>query len=635
MPWLWSLALSLFLGAPCAVAMGDAYLAELIQQAHRKRLAEREEWHSLLHYKPNLLLPGVHSLADDPEFFNAEDGKENPEAELDATLASFFSTEEQTDTSQHPQCAFIARYHWLNQELEFDSRRLTKQDCKHFNEWRKGLNPQELTLIFPSAYLNNPSSMYGHTLLRIDARDQDKRTRLLAYAINYAAPAGADNGVMFAIKGLLGGYAGEFSLMPYYLKVREYTDLENRDIWEYRLNFTPEEIDRLLMHAWELAPIYFDYYFFDENCSYHLLSLFDVARPGMKLTDRFRWWALPVDTVRATVEQEGLLKEVIYRPASSTILQYRMASMSPEQLRWANNLASGEVSFDESPEQPLSWEERVDVLEIAQGYLGYLIASGKRNHADDKQRAHELLTARSRINQVSSPPEIPTPKTRPEQGHPTSRLAFGAGKHDGRRFIEFRIRPTYHDLLDAESGYVRGAEINFFSLKLRQFEDSDRIRLEELIPIEIVSLSPRDPFFKPLSWKVNVAAVRKHLSDDHDPLVFRLNGGTGFSLDVGGKSLFYCMLESTLDVSHELDKGYALAAGPSVGWLQDLTSRWKFHLFARTQHFGLGDVHTAHDLVFEQRVSLTKQTAIRLFLSRESEFGRYWSSGGLAWHYYF
>jgi len=64
-------------------------------------------------------------------------------------------------------------------------------------------------LIFPAAYLNNPSSMYGHTLLRIDARDQDEKTRLLAYAINYAANTDETNGILFALNGLIGGYTGE------------------------------------------------------------------------------------------------------------------------------------------------------------------------------------------------------------------------------------------------------------------------------------------------------------------------------------------------------------------------------------------------------------------------------------------
>ena len=61
--------------------------------------------------------------------------------------------------------------------------------------------------------------------------------------------------------------------------------LENRDVWEYELNLEPHEIERLLAHTWELGFTRFDYYFFDENCSYHLLSLLDVARPGVELTD--------------------------------------------------------------------------------------------------------------------------------------------------------------------------------------------------------------------------------------------------------------------------------------------------------------------------------------------------------------
>ncbi|MEX0698773.1 MAG: heavy metal translocating P-type ATPase, partial [Acidimicrobiia bacterium] len=69
----------------------------------------------------------------------------------------------------------------------FDPKRLPRLECKRFREWRAALNAKGLTLVFASAYINNPSSMYGHTLLRVDARDQDERTRLLAYTINFAA----------------------------------------------------------------------------------------------------------------------------------------------------------------------------------------------------------------------------------------------------------------------------------------------------------------------------------------------------------------------------------------------------------------------------------------------------------------
>jgi hypothetical protein len=92
----------------------------------------------------------------------------------------------------------------------------------------------------------------------------------------------------YPVRGIFGGYRGYFSTIPYYLKVQEYRDIENRDIWEYRLNLTEPQIRRLLMHAWELGNASFDYYFFKENCSYHLLSLLEYADPSLHLTDQFR-----------------------------------------------------------------------------------------------------------------------------------------------------------------------------------------------------------------------------------------------------------------------------------------------------------------------------------------------------------
>ncbi len=129
-------------------------------------------------------------------------------------------------------------------------------------------------------------------------------------------------GRAFAFKGLFGLYHGKFSIAPYYLKVKVYGDIENRDIWEYRLNLTEKEIDRLLRHVWEMRFAWFDYYFFDENCSYHLLSLLEVARPGLHLTDRFSLWVIPSETIRA-MDEAGLVKKVRFRPARDTLLRKR------------------------------------------------------------------------------------------------------------------------------------------------------------------------------------------------------------------------------------------------------------------------------------------------------------------------
>src|SRR5690606_3184747 len=121
-------------------------------------------WRALLHYQSNWL-GGLTSTADDPEFFLAADGKTNPQSELEATLQAFFAASQ--TGARHPPCRFRARYEWLRQQLQFDAARLPPVACPEFENWYATLNPGAVTLVFPSAYLNSPASMYGHTLLRI------------------------------------------------------------------------------------------------------------------------------------------------------------------------------------------------------------------------------------------------------------------------------------------------------------------------------------------------------------------------------------------------------------------------------------------------------------------------------------
>ncbi|BAU48780.1 membrane protein [Sulfurifustis variabilis] len=620
--------LLLFVLAPLPSRGGD-YLEELVRQATAKRLSQRVEWHNLLHYKRYAWRPGIRSLADDARFFNAPNGKHDPEAELIATLEAFFSDRAETDREQNPQCAFIARYQWLKQELHFDPARLPERECLRFNRWRAGLNPHAITLVFPSAYLNNPASAYGHTLLRVDAADQDDRTRLLAYAINYAAATDEDNGLIFAVRGLFGGYPGLFAIAPYYVKVSEYNDLENRDIWEYRLDFTPEEIDRLLMHVWELGPVRFDYYFFDENCSYHLLSLFEVARPTLRLTDRFRAWAIPADTVRAVVEEEGLVRDVTYRAARATVLREWQKRLPGEDVELARALAHGEATPGLDALAP---EKQARTLELAYEYLEYERLAGARDGIESAQatgaRLRELLLARSRLK--TAPPEpVAIPSVRPDEGHGSARVDLGAGREDGRDFQEVRLRPAYHDLLDPEEGYVQGAQIEFFGTTLRRTEDDHRFRLERLDLLNITSLSPRDRLLKPLSWKVASGWVRKRFVDDDRELVFRLSGGAGVTHSPLDGMLVYALAEGAVDLADDLDDGYALGLGPGIGAVAQVGPADRVAVHARALRYGVGDDHDARDVGIRLAHAFGRRFALRLELEREREFDRAWNRAGV------
>jgi len=261
-------------------AQEPLYADMLLESAHKKELHRDRYWHILLHYKKSPF--GLRSLIDDPDFFLSKDGKYNPEAELKATIRAFF--QEVENETRHPVCRFIARYAWLKEKLNIDASLLPVHGCERFNKIIDQIKPEAATLIFPTSHINSPASMFGHTLLTIETAS---RSKLLSYAINYSAVTNETFGPLFAVKGLFGCYKGYFSILPYYTKIQEYSDVNHRDIYEYPLNLNTEEINRLLMHIYELDFIYSDYYFFDENCSYDLLDLPRRLRRAMTV---YRLW---------------------------------------------------------------------------------------------------------------------------------------------------------------------------------------------------------------------------------------------------------------------------------------------------------------------------------------------------------
>ena len=68
----------------------NSYLTDLIHRATEAKLSEERYWHLLMHYNKNFI-SGYTSEQDDPGFFLASNGKTDPQAELNATLAQFFS----------------------------------------------------------------------------------------------------------------------------------------------------------------------------------------------------------------------------------------------------------------------------------------------------------------------------------------------------------------------------------------------------------------------------------------------------------------------------------------------------------------------------------------------------------------
>jgi hypothetical protein len=596
-----------------AESVDSAYLPELIRQAAEARLAEERTWQVLLHYRKNLF-GGYTSEADDPGFFLSPDGKTDPQAELNATLAQLFSPELVGRSRQPAQCAFIARYTWLKDMLAIDERRLPPIPCERFHNWYRELNPQSITLVFPSAYMNNPSSMFGHTLLRIDQKGQTEQTRILAYTINYAADVPRDEGVSFAVKGIFGGYKGYFSTVPYYLKVREYRDIENRDIWEYRLNLTNDQVRRMLMHAWELGNAYFDYFFFKENCSYHLLSLLEVANPDWHLTDEFIVWTVPVDTIRLLTRQSGLVGEIVYRPARSTQIKQKREHLSKEEQTRLQSITKDAHAIKSGKFSELAPQRQAFVLDLASDYLRYRSVRDEERAPEYKERNRAVLNARSQLREKPDDVQVLPTTDPPDQGHKTSRFGTGFGWRNNEFFEEINLRAGYHDLLDPEKGYQPDAQIELLAASLRHYERSEQVRLERFTLANIVSLSPMDALFKAPSWKVNIGmqSVRHNSCAYCSTGLFNAGIGAAVESHVIGREVFFAFAEVESVYGHAYEQNYRVGAGGTVGLTAAVTERWKMLLSTTYLKFPLGEKSDDWRVSFGQRYTVQQNLALRM-----------------------
>ncbi|WP_425642881.1 DUF4105 domain-containing protein [Marinomonas gallaica] len=543
-------------------------------------LAQDPQWLSMLHYDKIGVVKQVGSQIEDPNFFLSSEGQISAKAELLATYKAFTSKLSVQNPNESAQCRFPGRLAWLQAKLP--GRDWVERSCSDFEEWRLQLDAEKIFLVFPAAYLNSPSSMYGHTLFRVKKRGNE--TPLLDYAVNYAANTDPeDNQLVFSYKGLTGGYPGVLSVMPYYQKVKEYNFLENRDIWEYELSLTPSEVDQFVRHIWEMKGTSMPYYFFSQNCSYQLLTMLDAASPRLNLASQFSIWAIPADTVRE-MKRQGVLDEANYRPSTLNKIQNMLAQVSPKQIELAKNLVEPET-LDLSQLNQLSVVQQAQTLDVAYEYSRYLSARKKSTLSHLSSRSIKLLSLRSKLAVPKVFEVVEPPLIRDDQGHETARVGVAAESRDGRSYGILDYRPSYHDVLDPKGGYLTGAELSMFGGSLR-WSDSEQLQVNHFNFVNIHSMAPRNALMLPKSWHVNASLIRDITLEDN--LVFRLKGGAGVTQQIGQNSLLAFFWNGSASADNDYHDGYQLETGPQIKWIwngdvSNLSSSYQY-LFDVNRH---------------------------------------------------
>lgn len=571
-------------------------LQHYIEKAKQLNLAKDITWQRLMYANAK-----EQSEVSYSEYFLNKNGRDDLKQELDANIQALFQT---AMPNQSVRCKFPARSQWLIKKLNMISSDLAEFSCPELDEWMGQIKPHKATLIYATDFMGNPSSMFGHTLLRLDPKDQ-QQLNLVSYAVNYAATVTNGDDLAFAWKGLTGQYPGEYSLMPYYRKVKEYGDFESRDLWEYELKLTPDETKFLVQHIWEMKHVSFPYYFVADNCAYRLLGLIDLVRPDLNLSDDFKLTSIPIETIKA-IERQGLIQDTVYRPALETQLLAQAKQHGNELAKIAHQLAFSDVTsmpaiLDQYPEL-----ERAKILEMAYDDL-YLKFIGRQVDAKIAQpRLRYLLNLRSQISLKKQRGIPETPTTDPTQSHHARHISIQAGEVQGQKFVELGHRQAYHDLIDPQGGFRLGTQLMFWDGSI-QYRD-DQFKIEHFDFLSVNSYNPITPFKMPVSWGFNFGWKQQALdadgqfseTDQHG--VFNIKTQFGYSLaNQQREHLCYAQIQNQLETGKSLDKGWRLGMGPTLGcqniWSDQINSlvqvelpywedshQWQFQLSSQFQY---------------------------------------------------
>lgn len=543
-------------------------------------------WLKLLYYEGNLL-GSYRSPSVNPDFFLSKWGNISPRLEFEAEVDGLFFEGAGDDS---PECRFPERYRRLRALLGLGPEALPPPQCPSFEEWKAGLDTGSVSLLFAAGYLNNPSTLYGHTFLRLHKRGADGAD-LLDYTINYAATADAESGFFFAIKGLVGAYPGQFSTIPYYLKIQEYHNIENRDLWEFPLALKPEEIDRLLRHGWELGKAAFPYLFFTRNCSWQLLPLLDIVKPELALSPRFDLWVIPSDTAKAVITASPPAAAG-WRPSLWKTVEWKRSQLTGPQKAIVLELARGDQAAGLKELEAAPPAARAAVLEAATDYLSWRFYARRVGKKELDGRTDPLLAARAALGRLETFTGAPERPASILEAHESLRLGAGLVSLKNGPAYEVRARFAVQDLLDDPTGYLPDAVLEMGAFRLRHEPRYNRLYLKEGRLARVMSLNPWDSWVRRQSWEISAGVEQADETGRQSgrAAVWAMNAGTGvaFEFHTPLRQVWYLLAEADSAFGPALESNWRAGAGLKAGLLAE-TGPVRALVEARYLSYAAGD----------------------------------------------
>jgi len=467
--------------------------------------------------------------------------------------------------------------------------------------------PHEAVLVFPSAAFKGMGAMFGHTLIRFDA--MDKRP-LISYSVSYAALSGNESIFAYVWKGLTGGFNGYYSLAPYYQKLHEYRDMEERDVWEYPLNLNPDEVNMMVLHSIELQNIATKYYFLDENCALNLLFIIEAGRPSLRLVEHYwnqpAFWVIPSDTV-LFLWHEGILNQPEFEASLSRQIDFFAQHCRQPIIDEAKRLADTKETNSTAGVAGLSRDEMEIARELAAKIVQYRFSKLEMRQEAFEDKYKALIQG----NEARLPRTIP-PATPPQNGHPAERVEAAFGFLKSSPFLELGWRPAYHDWNDPPEGYPNQGTLNILDAQGRYYPEQNQVKIQQVQIIEAGSLSPGNSITKRTAWSFGSGVSQTYLRDYNQHLLYYAEGGAGKSYQVQSSGIIYWLMKGSLLAGSGLNENADIGPQAEVGYTCLISDNWQVNLSGTAAYYGISEKGFLEDAKFSIIRFISARNAISL-----------------------
>ncbi|QOY53010.1 DUF4105 domain-containing protein [Candidatus Sulfurimonas baltica] len=382
----------------------------------------------------------------------------------------------------------------------------------------------KIFITYASENVKNPPSMMGHTFLKYSG--ENHQGRKVNHAVTFYTVLDTVNLLSLAYQNIFSGMPGMFALQPYQHIVKEYTDKENRNVWEFELNLSEYRRKLIYYHIWELKDIDMKYFFTSYNCSTVIYYTLSLVNP--KIYDDKKFWVTPLDTVKFLYKY-NLIKKSELLPSNEWLIKMLTEHLNDNEIDNIKNIVKHKEYTEISTLDFYS-------LKLLEAYSTVKYKENDISTDEFKNLKHNIQKAEQEDTNTFDISKYKTPSKIPNERQ------FGIGYKyiNEDDYLKLSFLPASHLLNDYNREYFGESELKIFNLSV--LLNKDTIELEELTLYGMKSYIPYDTLTDDLSYQFELA-VKKEYSEDMSYVdTVKIDGGIGIDFLLGNDINLFAIL---------------------------------------------------------------------------------------------